>query len=96
MCIRDRYYGKATNIFRREESLEKAREVDTDVMAVWTGTPHMRIIDNSTDFDTKLKRLCLLYTSRSSIPMQMIIRLLNLAIRFTSHFMILQTSHNKF
>lgn len=26
-------------------------------MAVWTGTPHLRIIDNSTDFDTKLKRL---------------------------------------
>lgn len=53
----EEYYGKETNIFRREESLEKAREVDTDVMAVWTGTPHLRIIDNSTDFDTKLKRL---------------------------------------
>ena len=36
----EEYYGKETNIFRREESLEKAREVDTDVMAVWTGTPH--------------------------------------------------------
>lgn len=53
----EEYYGKETNIFRREESLEKAREVDTDVMAVWTGTPHLRIIDNSTDFDTKLNRL---------------------------------------
>lgn len=53
----EEYYGKETNIFRREESLEKAREVDTDVMAVWTGTPHLRIIDNSTNFDTKLKRL---------------------------------------
>lgn len=51
------YYGNDTNIFRRESSLEKAREVDTDVMAVWTGTPHLRIIDNSTDFETKLKRL---------------------------------------
>lgn len=53
----EEYYGKETNIFRREESLEKAREVDTNVMAVWTGTPHLRVIDNSTDFDTKLKRL---------------------------------------
>ena len=53
----EEYYGKETNIFRREDSLEKAREVDIDVMAVWTGTPHLRVIDNSTDFDTKLKRL---------------------------------------
>lgn len=50
------YYGKDTNMYRRE-NIEKAREVDLNVMAVWTGTPHLRIIDNSTDFQTKLKRL---------------------------------------
>ena len=32
----EEYYGKETNIFRREDTLEKAREVDTNVMAVWT------------------------------------------------------------
>lgn len=53
----EKYYGKKTNNFRREDSIEKAREVDLNVMAVWTGTPHLRIIDNSTDFQTKLKRL---------------------------------------
>lgn len=53
----EKYYGNQTNKFRREDSLEKAKEVDLDVMAVWTGTPHLRIIDNSTDFETKLKRL---------------------------------------
>lgn len=41
----------------RTESLEQAREKDTETLAVWTGTPHLRIIDNSTSFEEKLERL---------------------------------------
>lgn len=41
----------------RSESIEEARNLDVETMAVWTGTPHLRIIDNSTSFDEKLNRL---------------------------------------
>lgn len=41
----------------RTETPEKAVELDNATIAVWTGTPHLRIIDNSTGFDEKLKRL---------------------------------------
>ena len=41
----------------RTESLEPARRLDSKLISVWTGTPHLRMIDNSTDFDGKLKRL---------------------------------------
>lgn len=41
----------------RSETPEKARKIDIETMAVWTGTPHLRIIDNSTPFKEKLERL---------------------------------------
>lgn len=41
----------------RSESIEEAREIDEEIIAVWTGTPHLRIIDNSTSFEEKLNRL---------------------------------------
>ncbi len=41
----------------RSETIEEARILDEEIMAVWTGTPHLRVIDNSTDFDGKLQRL---------------------------------------
>ena len=41
----------------RSETVEEARELDNRGISVWTGTPHLRIIDNSTDFDGKMKRL---------------------------------------
>lgn len=41
----------------RSEGIEMARKLDEDVLSVWTGTPHLRVIDNSTSFDKKLDRL---------------------------------------
>ena len=41
----------------RTETIEEAAKLDDNLIASWTGHPHFRIIDNSTDFDTKMKRL---------------------------------------
>ncbi len=41
----------------RIETPEQAREADKRTQLVWVGHPHLRIIDNSTDFEGKLNRL---------------------------------------
>ncbi len=41
----------------RYESVEEAREVDDRIIASWTGHPHFKVIDNSTEFEQKLERL---------------------------------------
>ena len=41
----------------RTETLEQARELDDKLISAWTGHPHLRIIDNSTDFEDKLQRV---------------------------------------
>ena len=41
----------------RREPPEKAAELDDRLIAAWTGHPHFRIIDNSTDFEDKMRRL---------------------------------------
>ena len=41
----------------RTETIEEARELDDKIISAWTGHPHFRIIDNSTDFEEKLERL---------------------------------------
>ena len=41
----------------RTDTIEDATKLDDALIASWTGHPHFRIIDNSTDFDTKMKRL---------------------------------------
>ncbi len=41
----------------RSESIEEARKIDEEIISVWTGTPHLRVIDNSTSFVEKLNRL---------------------------------------
>ena len=40
----------------RTETPEKAAELDDALIAAWTGHPHLRVIDNSSDFDEKLHR----------------------------------------
>jgi CYTH domain-containing protein/predicted ATPase len=49
-------YTTANNKARRE-SVEEARERDEQTLAAWTGHPHLRVIDNSTDLEGKLRRL---------------------------------------
>ena len=41
----------------RTETIEQARAVDKRLMNAWTGHPHFRIIDNSTDFHEKMNKL---------------------------------------
>ena len=41
----------------RTETVEQARILDDKIIAAWTGHPHLRIVDNSTDFEEKLERL---------------------------------------
>ncbi len=41
----------------RTETPEQARKLDDMIIASWTGHPHFRIIDNSTEFEEKLERL---------------------------------------
>ena len=53
---KEEVYTLANNV-ARTESLEEARELDDKIISAWTGHPHFRIIDNSTDFEEKLERL---------------------------------------
>lgn len=41
----------------RLESKEEAIEKDTVTMNSWVGHPHLRVIDNSTDFERKMRKL---------------------------------------
>lgn len=41
----------------RTEPPEIARELDTKTMESWVGHPYIDILDNSTDFDTKITRM---------------------------------------
>ena len=50
------YYTTANNAARRETPAQAA-ELDDKLIAAWTGHPHLRVIDNSTDFEDKMKRL---------------------------------------
>lgn len=50
------FYTTANNT-ARTETLEQAAALDDKLIAAWTGHPHLRIIDNSTAFEDKIKRL---------------------------------------
>lgn len=52
----EEFYITSNNQARRE-SAKEAAELDDRLIAAWTGHPHFRIIDNSTDFEGKMKRL---------------------------------------
>jgi len=41
----------------RTETVEEAIIKDNKLLSVWTGHPHLRVIDNSTNFEQKMKRL---------------------------------------
>ena len=50
------YYTTANNTARKE-SPEEAASLDDKLISAWTGHPHFRMIDNSTGFEDKLRRL---------------------------------------
>lgn len=41
----------------RSEGVDLARELDTKAAASWVGHPYFDVIDNSTDFEGKMRRL---------------------------------------
>lgn len=49
-------YTLANNV-ARTENIEQAKKLDDKIISAWTGHPHFRIIDNSTEFEQKLERL---------------------------------------
>ena len=52
----EEFYTTANNN-ARQETLEEAAALDDKTINSWTGHPHLRVIDNSTNFENKLKRL---------------------------------------
>lgn len=61
------FYSNATNAVRRE-TLAEAREKDQQTLEAWLGHPHLRVIDNSTDFPHKMKRLLTEVLAALDIP----------------------------
>lgn len=41
----------------RYETIDQARAVDKALIDAWTGHPHLRVVDNSTDFNGKISRV---------------------------------------
>lgn len=52
----EEYYTLSNNQ-ARTETAEEAAQLDNKLISAWTGHPHLRIIDNSSDFEDKMKRL---------------------------------------
>lgn len=52
----EKFYTTANNK-ARTETVEEAAALDDKLISAWTGHPHLRVIDNSTDFEDKMKRL---------------------------------------
>ena len=50
------FYTTSNNT-ARTETVEQAAALDDKLIAAWTGHPHLRVIDNSTDFEIKMKKL---------------------------------------
>jgi predicted ATPase len=61
------HYGTATNP-TRYEALVEARDVDDRLRRAWRGHPRASVIDNSTDFETKMRRVLLAVCDAVGVP----------------------------
>lgn len=52
----EEFYTTANNA-ARTETIEEAAALDDKLIAAWTGHPHLRMIDNASDFEAKMRRL---------------------------------------
>lgn len=52
----------------RTESIEEAQKLDGALISAWTGHPHLRVIDNSTNFEDKMKKLLIEISSVLGVP----------------------------
>ncbi|MBO6144895.1 MAG: AAA family ATPase [Prevotella sp.] len=68
----EQYYTLATNANRyeqaNEEGLQLARDLDKKVNRAWRGHPHLRVINNHDDFDTKINRVILEISNVLGLP----------------------------
>lgn len=58
----EEFYTTSNNT-ARTETPEQAARLDDKIISVWTGHPHLRVIDNNTDFEGKLRKLLTEITS---------------------------------
>jgi len=63
----EEHYTRSNNKSRTED-IELAITNDRLVGEAWVGHPYYELIDNSTDFETKMRRLCRAVTARLNIP----------------------------
>ena len=63
----EEHYGIQTNAVRYE-TLEEARGVDERLRRAWRGHPRMSVIDNATDFETKMRRVLLAVCDVVGVP----------------------------
>lgn len=63
----EEFYTTDNNKARRE-GLVEAREADRRTLYAWTGHPKLRIVDNTTDFEGKLRRTLAVFASILGIP----------------------------
>ena len=52
----EEFYTTANNS-ARTETVEEAAELDDKLISAWTGHPHLRVIDNTSTFEDKMKKL---------------------------------------
>lgn len=52
----EEFYTTANNA-ARTETVAEAASLDDKLISAWTGHPHLRIINNASDFENKMKRL---------------------------------------
>lgn len=68
----EQFYTTATNAARLEQANEEgiriARELDKKIIKVWSGHPHMRVINNAQDFESKLNRVLVEISNVLGIP----------------------------
>lgn len=67
-AIGAREFYTLENNAARTETPEQAAEMDGKIQNVWIGHPHLRVIDNSTDFAGKLKRVCAVICNVIGVP----------------------------
>ncbi len=63
----EKFYTKENNA-ARQESPKEAGDADERTLNGWIGHPHLRIIDNSTGFDEKLRKVLKTVLSTLGIP----------------------------
>jgi CYTH domain-containing protein/predicted ATPase len=63
----EQFYTTANNAARKETP-EQARVLDEKTLQSWVGHPHLRVIDNSTDFEEKIRRVVRAISRAVGVP----------------------------